>query len=148
VCEFGLVSFLKRAFVVGAPPTSNQRISINEESSVPMKSRAFSVATLPSFAEDEEVTSVRRIPALPIEIGCEIFETSVDRDASDPTPVYAHPYTLIGIEKTMANRAYFLGTRFILGLVPSVSWEEEMRADGVSGVIIEKCRRYVDSNAM
>jgi hypothetical protein len=115
-----------------------------------MLSLSINAAAVAALADsyDDEVSDVRGVTALPIEMGVEILESASDRAPTDPTPVYARPYTKIGADMATSEREYFLGTRFLVGLIPSATWEEEMRADGHSERSITKCRAYVDAKAL
>ncbi len=96
----------------------------------------------------DEVSSVRHITALDLEVGVEIDAFAFDRRFDDPTPVYAKPYSIVGGQRCDFPHAYYLGTRFDAGIVESACWEEEMRADGASDFAIAKCRRYLRDNAL
>lgn len=96
----------------------------------------------------DEVSSVRSISALDLELGVAIDAFAVDRHPDDPTPVYARPYSMVDGERSDSARQYFLGTRFDGGIIESAAWEDEMCADGAPEFVIAKCRRYVQDNAL
>ena len=98
------------------------------------------------FADEE--SGVRHIRLRDPEVGVAIVAFSTDRDRSDPTPVYARPYTMIGDERLDAGRDYFLGTRFGTGVIEGATWEEEMLSDGASDVAITTCRAYLQDHAI
>jgi hypothetical protein len=95
----------------------------------------------------DEVSSIRCITPLDLKLGVEVDAFAADRPHGSPTPVYARPYSLIDGERRDNPRAYYLGTRFALGIIASATWEDDMRADGASDFVVAKCRRYLRDNA-
>jgi hypothetical protein len=94
----------------------------------------------------DEVTSVRR--SLRMIADVDIEHRDGDRGPFDPCAVYATPRLLVSGQRIRYTRAYFLGTRFPTGIVPSATWEAEMRADCVAGRLIERCRSYLRARSL
>lgn len=112
--------------------------------------RSTELAHLPLVDDDfaDEISSIRTITALDLELGVTIDAFAFDRRFDDPTPVYARPYSIVAGERNHFAREYFLGTRFETGVIEAPAWEDEMRADGASDLVIAKCRRYLRDNAI
>ena len=116
-----------------------------------MKTLPSSVLALHPLVTDDyadEVSSVRQVSPLDLEMGVSIDAFAFDRRFDDPTPVYARPYSLMDGERVDFPREYFLGTRFESGIIEGETWEQEMRRDGASDFLIAKCRRYLRDNAL
>lgn len=103
-----------------------------------------------SDLDAEEISSVRLSAAVDIdlEVGVEIDEISLDTSFEEPTPVYARPYNLVGGQRCDFLKRYFLGTRFLGGVIESATWEHEMRQAGASELAILQCRRYLNDHAL
>jgi hypothetical protein len=110
----------------------------------PMTKRTRAVA--PPGETSDEVTSVRRTLRLVADVDIELHNG--DRGPFDPCAVYATPRVLVSGQRIAFARSYFLGTRFPTGIVPSSTWEAEMRADSVSGRLIDRCRSYLRSRSL
>jgi len=95
----------------------------------------------------DEVSSVRAISALDLQLGVTVDAFALDRSFDDPTPVYARPYSMTDGERIDSPRQYFLGTRFDGGIVEGATWEDEMRADDTHEFVITKCGGYLRDNA-
>jgi hypothetical protein len=94
--------------------------------------------------ESSGVFSVLRRPVADIAIG----EMGGSGPAEEPAPVYAVPYVLAGKDRVRYTRDYYLGTRFVTGIIPAEGWEDEMRADGVPDLMIAKCRAHLFDHAL
>ena len=97
--------------------------------------------------QDEEssgVFSVLRRPVADVAIG----EMGRSRTAGEPAPVYAVPYVLAGKDRVRYTRDYYLGTRFVTGIIPAEGWDDEMKADGVPASLIAKCRAHLIEHAL
>jgi hypothetical protein len=105
----------------------------------PMTKRTRAVAPPPEGSD--EVTSVRRTLRMVADVDSELRDA--DRGPLDPCAVYATPRVLVNGQRIAFARSYFLGTRFPTGIVPSATWEAEMRADSVSSRLIHHCRAYL-----
>lgn len=100
----------------------------------------------PQPEASDEVTSVRRSLRMVADVDIELRDA--DRGPFDPCPVYATPRVLVNGQRIPFARSYFLGTRFVTGVVPSATWEAEMRADSVAGRLVERCRAYLRARAL
>jgi hypothetical protein len=66
----------------------------------------------------------------------------------EPAPVYALPFTMMGRQRVPYPQRYYLGTRFVTGLIAAEDWEDEMRRDGLPEAMIVKAACYVEARAL
>jgi hypothetical protein len=66
----------------------------------------------------------------------------------EPTPVYALPFMMLGRHRVPYPQSYYLGTRFVTGMIAAEGWEDEMRCDGLPEAMIVKCRCYLEARAL
>jgi hypothetical protein len=98
---------------------------------------------------DEQETSgvftMLRQPVADIAVG-EMY--GVAGPDAEPAPVYAAPYVLAGKDRVRFARDFYLGTRFVTGILPAEGWEDEMRAEGIPERMIGKCRAHLAEHAI
>jgi len=99
---------------------------------------AYDTSTLVSlYDHDDEISGVRLIPRDQVVL---IFAETSD----DPGPVYA----LATSEQRREVRRYYVGVRFVEGIIPSTEWEAKMADDGVSATAIVETWRLLSEQAL
>src|SRR5262245_45642096 len=66
----------------------------------------------------------------------------------DPSAIYATPYVLVDGERVRYARTYYLGTRFVNGVIAAEGWEQEMGGDGIPEFLIDRCRSYLGKTVL
>ncbi len=94
--------------------------------------------TLPSLYDHHDDTSgIRPIPRDQVVL---IFDELTDA----PSPVYA----IATSDGSDRPRRYYVGVRFVEGIIPSAEWEAPMKSEGVSPEAIEQTWRLLHESAL
>ncbi len=101
-----------------------------------------------SDSDDDEVSSIHFVSVNDFDVVCHVaIETpAMDRNHSEPTPIYARPYNMIDGKRCNFPNVYYLGTRFSTGVMESLVWREEMEKSGASQRAITQCEEYLREN--